>query len=101
MTIDEFAEHVHENHPDMTDCYIAVMNGYDNWMLEVEIDEGTINGTFDTEIPASEEGSKGHSLATELCDLLDKAFDDMGITVHKTRQEWEDHWEAEAAADDE
>lgn len=97
MTIDEFAEHVHDKHPEMTDCYIAVMNGEDNWMLEVEIDEGTIGGTFDTEIRSSAEGSKGHQLATSLCEQLDKALDNMGVKVHKTRQEWDDYLESETA----
>lgn len=86
MTLEEFASQLVRDDPSLKACYIAVMEAEDGYNLEVETAPGVIGGTYATN------STKLH-YARNAAGSLDAILTQKGITVYKTRQEWEDQEE--------
>jgi len=85
MKIEDFAKQVSKDIPD-NNCYIAIMINDDHYDLEIEVDEGHIAANFDTD-------SKSLKVARKKANELQKSLEKLGITVHETREDWENYLE--------
>lgn len=86
MTLKEFAQQIKDEHPTLSQCYIAVMDIDGQYDLEVEVSEDTIGGVYRTE-------ESNLETARSLADELEEHLDTLGINVAATRQIWESYLE--------
>lgn len=87
MTPTSFAK-ILLTHKKLTACYIAVMPNGGNYDLEVEDNESTIAGVYDTSFPATAEGL---AMARKDADELDRALTQLGVKVFTDWKSWEEY----------
>jgi len=88
MTLQEFVDEL----PDCKAVYIAIMPNSEQWEydLEVEINHGTIGGTYATGCKTNKIGLRK---VRKLADELDRIFTASGVKVFHTRDEWDEYEE--------
>lgn len=85
--MNKFTKFVGEIKDDLgSNCYLAIISNDDSLDVEVEINEGSIAGSFPT-------GVSTLSMARKVADKIEKEISSRGINVFKTRKSWEDFLE--------
>lgn len=93
MSIQEFAQEIYAQLCGeggvAQGCYIAILHESEGWVLEVEVDAGTIAGCWLMEF--NDRNYEGTLAEARLeADRLDSALKELGFTVYPTRATWED-----------
>lgn len=82
-TIKEFAAKLFQEN-ELEEVYIAIIEYDKQWYLEVEISNGEIAGTYQTNTSDLE-------IARYMADDLDDELYTYGVIVHSTRKSWEEY----------
>ena len=86
MELSEFAEQIHVDYPETEKVYIAIMPNDGQYDLEVEIDAGTIGGSYRTD-------ENNLTEVRKLANELDSELSLRRISVYPDREVWEQHLE--------
>jgi hypothetical protein len=86
MELSEFAEQIHADYPETEKVYIAIMPNDGQYDLEVEIDAGTIGGSYRTD-------ENNLTEVRKLANELDSELSLRRISVYPAREVWEQYLE--------
>ena len=83
MTIKKFVKRFKKENKGLEECYIAIMPNDEGYDLEIEVNEGTIGGTYST---GTEDLKDARAMANE----LEQALKVVDVYVYHSRDEWEE-----------